>query len=133
MVKKKLQHNNTNICNVKYHIIWCPKYRKHLLTGTLEKQLKETLNNIAIANQFNIVNIEIMPDHLHLFISSSPKIPIQTIVQKLKGISSFELRKQNPRLKKYRSLWTRSYFVETIGHISEETIRKYIQDQKFVG
>lgn len=71
-----------------------------------------------------------MPDHIHLFIKSKPDITISYIVKHLKGYSSYMLRKQFPSLTKYKSLWTNSYFVETIGLISEKTIRKYIEMQR---
>lgn len=78
-----------------------------------------------------MASLEIMPDHVHLFVKAKPSAAPQWITQQLKGYTSRILRKEFPRLKnKLSSLWTRSYYCESVGHISEETIRKHIQDQK---
>ena len=128
-MSSRLKHANHCVYNIAYHIIWCPKYRRKILNGNVVNRLKEIL--ISKANQINcsIENIEIMPDHVHIFIRANFTISVGTIVHYLKGYSSFILRKEFVYLKKLKKLWSRSYFCESIGHISEKTVKQYIDDQ----
>jgi len=128
---KKLIHNNTSVVNINYHIIWCPKYRKPVLVDGIDERLKEVLVSIAGECGCSIESMEVMPDHVHLFIKCTPTIPVHLIVKNLKGKSSRVLRNEFPVLRKrIPTLWTRSYYCETIGCISEEAIKKYIENQK---
>ena len=129
---KKLKHNTTSVVNINYHIIWCPKYRRKILVGSVETRLKEILLEVAEECGCEIETMEVMPDHIHLFVKANPTIPIHLIVKNLKGKSSRMLRQEFPSLNtKLPCLWTRSYYCETIGCINEETIKKYIENQKF--
>ena len=129
---KKLKHNTTSVVNINYHIIWCPKYRRKILVGSVETRLKEILLEVAEECGCEIETMEVMPDHIHLFVKGNPTIPIHLIVKNLKGKSSRILRQEFPSLNtKLPCLWTRSYYCETIGCINEETIKKYIENQKF--
>lgn len=119
------------VYNVAYHFIWCTKYRRKLLLGEVEERLRSLLIAKATANGWDIPELEVMPDHVHLFIKATPSDSIAHIASQLKGYTSFTLRTEFPHLKqRVPTLWTRSYYVETIGHISEKTILKYIEDQK---
>lgn len=119
------------IYNLGYHIIWCPKYRRKVLVNGIDERLKELLNEKAAALEITIEKMEVMPDHVHLFVKGKPSVPVQHIVNQLKGYTSVMLRREFPRLKsRLPTLWTRSYYVESIGHISESTITRYIEDQK---
>ena len=121
------------IYNLGYHIIWCPKYRREVLVNGIDERLKELLNEKAAALEITIEKMEVMPDHVHLFVKGKPSIAVQHIVNQLKGYTSVMLRREFPRLKsRLPTLWTRSYYVESIGHISESTIKRYIEDQKKV-
>ena len=123
--------SNTAVYNVAYHLIWCPKYRRKVLRGPVEERLRELLQEKAAELGVVIETMEIMPDHLHLFVKADPTLPPQQIVGQLKGYTSRLLRQEFPRLKsRLPTLWTRSYYCETVGHISEDTIRRYIEDQK---
>jgi putative transposase len=114
-----------------YHIIWCPKYRRKILTGEIESRLRELLLFKSTENGWVIENMEIMPDHIHIFIKATPSDSISHIVSQLKGYTSFILRNEFETIRKrLPSLWTRSFYVETIGYISESVIKKYIDDQK---
>ena len=131
MSECRWNHGRTAIYNLGYHLIWCPKYRRKALVGDIENRLRELLHQKARMIGVEIASLEIMPDHVHLFVKAKPSAAPQWITQQLKGYTSRILRKEFPRLKnKLSSLWTRSYYCESVGHISEETIRKYIQDQK---
>lgn len=131
MAIKRWKHNNTTVYNIGYHLIWCPKYRRKVLTGKIEKELTKSLKEKAKEISINIEKLEIMPDHIHLFVKAKPTQAINWIVQQLKGYTSRKLREKFKMLTTIMpSLWTRSYYVETVGHISEETIKKYIEEQK---
>lgn len=128
---KKLVHNNKSVVNINYHIIWCPKYRRNVLIDGIDVRLKEILPGLAAELECFIESMEVMPDHVHIFIKATPLIPVHLIVKKLKARSSRILRHDFPQLKsRLNTLWTRSYYCESIGCISEETIRKYIENQK---
>lgn len=127
---KKLNRSLSFVTNISYHIIWIPKYRKKLLVDAVEIKLKKLLYSKAVQLNVVIKAIECMPDHIHIFLCSNPKFSISYIVKILKGYTSYYLRKEFLILKKYKSLWTPSYYCETIGHINEKTIIKYINDQK---
>ena len=129
---KNLKHNATSVVNINYHIIWCPKYRRKVLVDGVDTRLKEVLVQIAEESACTIDTMEVMPDHVHIFLKGTPTIPIHLIVKNLKGKSSRILRAEFPHLRKrLPCLWTRSYYCETIGCINEETIKKYIENQKF--
>lgn len=116
--------------NVAYHIVFSTKYRYNLLRYRAAEKLKHIFLQKAFGLGITIQAMEIMPDHVHLFIIAAPTMAIPQIVCRLKGYSSYLMRKQFAYLRKYPSLWTRSYFMETIGHISENTVVKYIENQK---
>ena len=131
--KNRWTHSNTTVFNIGYHLIWCPKYRRKVLTDGVDERLKELLINKSKELKCNIEIQEIMPDHVHIFIKSNPTLAPHYIVQQLKGYTSRVLRKEFKNLRtRLPTLWTRSYYCESIGHISEETVKKYIEDQKNV-
>ena len=129
-----LRHGRTCVYNVNYHIVWSTKYRRKVLNDKVEKRLKEVLQIVAQKKGFEIAEIEVgQQDHVHVFVSSIPKISISYIAKMLKGISGRLLMKEFPEIHSKLwngELWNPSYYVETIGSISEEAIRKYIQNQE---
>lgn len=128
---KSLKHSNTSVTNLGYHFIWCPKYRRKVLIDDIEKRLKELLIEKATQKGIEISIMEVMPDHVHIFIKSCPKYSPQFLANQLKGYTSRVLRKEFASLRtRLPTLWTRSYYCESVGHISEEVIRKYIEEQK---
>ena len=131
-MKKRWTTSNKAVYNIGYHIIWCPKYRRKVLTGKIEQRLKTLLLQKAKEMDLSIEKMEVMPDHVHLFVKASPLDGPHFIVQQLKGLTSHELRREFPELLNLPSLWTRSYYCESVGHISEDTVKKYIEDQKKV-
>lgn len=131
--KANLVHARTVVYNTGYHIVWSTKYRRKVLTGAVADELKAIFQAIANDKDFIIRKMEVMPDHIHVFVSAHPKIPVGYIYKMLKGISARKLFVRFPDLvnKLWKGhLWNASTYVETIGHISEETVEKYIQDQK---
>lgn len=131
MAKDRWTHSNTTVYNIGYHLIWCPKYRRKVLVGDVEARLKQLLTEKANEIGVSIEEMKILPDHVHLFVKASPVASPHWIVQQLKGYTSHELRMQFKSLRtRLPTLWTRSYYVESCGQISEDTIKQYIEDQK---
>lgn len=131
--KNNLVHARTAVYNVGYHFVWCVKYRRCVLLGDIDKRVKELLLEIAEDKDFLIKEMEIMPDHVHVFVSAHPKYSPSYLYKMLKGISARKLFIEFPELKKKLwkgRLWNSATYTETIGHISEETVLKYIKDQK---
>lgn len=130
---KRYSNSSHSVFNVGYHIVFCPKYRRKVLVNGVDDRLKQLFQEKADEIRVVIERMEVMPDHVHLFIKSKPTYAIHFVVNQLKGYSSLMLRKEFPWLRsRVPTLWTRSYFVETIGHISEETVKRYIEEQKKV-
>jgi putative transposase len=125
------KHSNTTIYNLGYHLVWCPKYRRKVLVKEVETHLKQLLHQKATEIQVEIIQMEIMPDHVHLFIKGKPTASPHWIVQQFKGYTSRILRQDHPSLRsRIPTLWTRSYYIESVGHLSEAAVRKYIEEQK---
>ena len=123
--------SNTSVHNINYHLIWCTKYRKPLLSGSIEARLKELLYNKAADINVSVKALEIMPDYVHIFVHCTPVWSAHMLVQQFKGATSRILRNEFPMLRsRVPTLWTRSYYAESVGHISEAVIRRYIEDQK---
>lgn len=114
-----------------YHFVWCPKYRRKVLVGNIEKRLRELLIERVKEIGCKLISLEIMPDHVHIFLEAQPIDTPNRIVANLKGYTSRILREEFPELKtRLPTLWTRSYFVSTHGHVSMDVIKKYIEEQK---
>jgi putative transposase len=136
MKKNNLIHARTCVYNVNYHIVWSTKYRKEVLSEKIQAGLKSIFNEIAHDKGFIIAAMEIMPDHVHMFVSAHPKISPSYITKMLKGISARKTLMQYPELTKQLwkgHLWNSSFYIETIGSISEDAIKKYIENQKTRG
>lgn len=131
--KGNLTHSRTSVYNVNYHIVWSTKYRKKILTPDIEVELKNICKKLGEEHNFKVQLMEVgNSDHIHCFVSAPPKLSISQIVKILKGTSAKLLFIKFPLLKKtlYKNtLWNPSYYVETIGSISEGTIKKYIENQ----
>ena len=112
-----------------YHFIWIPKRRKSVLRGKIKERLIMLIKEKAIELESEIVALEVMPDHVHLFLQSNPQLSPNKIIGEIKGYSSRILRKEFPELLSLPSLWTRSYWVSTAGNVSQAVIRKYIEEQ----
>lgn len=120
---------------VQYHLVWCPKFRFNVLKGNVEEALKRILAEICTKYEYEILELEVMSDHVHVFVSAKPTIAPTDIVRTLKSVTAIQLFKEFPALKKFYSrcgsLWSKGYFVSTIGKVSAETIQRYIQEQKY--
>ncbi len=116
---------------LKYHLVWCPKYRRPVLVGEIEADLRALLQQKAEQLNVTIEALEIMPDHVHLFISAPPTEAPHRLAIQFKGFTSRMLRAKYPELRsRLPSMWSRSYYIGTIGHVSEKTVKAYIEAQK---
>ena len=126
-------HKQGLVYKNQFHVVFCPKYRRPVLVDGVDVRLKELLLEKAAELDVKILSMEIMPDHVHLFISFDPRLMLHKIIKILKGSSSRILREEFPSLKsRLPSLWTRSYFSCSVGHIGEAAVRRYIEEQKNV-
>jgi len=122
--------SKTAIFNISYHLIWCPKYRRKVLVGDIKDRLTFLINEKAKDLELEIVDLNIQSDHVHLFVRSKPIHAPHFIVGQLKGYTSRILRKEFNKLRsRIPTLWTRSYYIDSVGKLNEYTIRKYIQQQ----
>jgi putative transposase len=123
--------NSNVVYSCKYHVVWCPKYRCKVLVGEVESRLKELILQAASEIQVDIIEMEIMPDHVHLLMEVDLQFGIHKAVKYIKGITSYHLRKEFKHLTtKLPTLWTNSYFVSTVGGAPLEIIKEYIESQK---
>ena len=126
-------HKQGLVYKNQFHVIFCPKYRRSVLVEGVDVRLKEILLEKAAELDVKILSMEIMPDHVHLFISFDPRLMLHKIIKDLKGASARILREEFPSLKsRLPSMWTRSYFSCSVGHIGEAAVRRYIEEQKNV-
>jgi putative transposase len=123
------RHKNTSVSLINYHFVWIPRRRRKVLVGAVKDRMQELIQEKARELDCVVVSLAIEPEHIHLFINCPPDIcPVQ-IMHRVKGYSSYVLRKEFPHLKKMPSMWTRSYFVSTAGNVSSGTIQRYIEAQ----
>lgn len=125
--------NKNVVYSCKYHVVWCPKYRRKVLIDGIDERLKDILLEIIKETNSEILEIEIIPDHVHLILDVDPQYGVAKVVKHLKGKSSNILRKEFPVLRsKIPTLWTNSYFVSTVGGVTIDIVKKYIENQKGV-
>jgi putative transposase len=129
----KYKSNNNVVYSCKYHVVWCPKYRRKVLVDGVDKRLKEIAQAVAEEMHFEIIEMEVMPDHVHMLVKVDPQLGIHKAVKRIKGRSSHDLREEFPWLKRrLPSLWTNSYFVSTVGGAPLAIVKRYIENQKNV-
>lgn len=123
---------SSSVCNINYHFVWCPKYRKKVLISPFKESLYKLFFSICESKSWEIIELNIQIDHIHLFLSAPPYDSPTFIVQVLKGISSKELFSLFPELRRIYwrgGFWSPSYYVGTAGNMSAQTIKRYIQEQ----
>lgn len=127
------KYNNNIAYSCKYHVVWCSKYRRKVLVEEVEQRLKELIVGVASELRVDIIEMEIMPDHVHLLLEVDPQFGIHRAVKNIKGKTSRILRAEFISLRtRLPSLWTNSYFVATVGGAPLEVIKQYIESQKYV-
>ena len=131
----KIENTKGNSCvyNINYHIVFCPKYRKRGLNESIKEDLEIIFKSVISSNDWKLLELEVMPDHIHLFVSAHPKQSPLEIVKKLKGISARLIFKKYPKFQKKefwgKHLWSGGYYVGTAGIVTAESIQKYILAQ----
>lgn len=131
MLASRYAKNAGAVFSLKYHVVWCPKYRRPVLTAPVDARLKELLSEVAEEQGMTVLATEVMPDHVHLFVEADPTLCVAEIVNRFKGRTSRLLREEFPSLRsRLPTLWSRSYFAATVGAVSEATIKRYIEAQK---
>ena len=119
------------VYSCKYHVVWCPKYRRPVLVNGVEKRLKRIILDAATERRSEVIELEVMPDHVHLLIEVDPQFGIHRLVRELKGRSSHILRREFPSLStRLPTLWTNSYFASTVGGSPLAVVKQYIENQK---
>ncbi len=130
---KKYKTDNHLVFSCQYHVIFCPKYRRSVLVDGVDKRLKELILSKESEYRYEVQDMEVMPDHVHLILDVNPKVGIFTVVNHIKGYTSHELRKEFPSLKsRLPTLWTQSKFISSVGAVTLEVVKKYIEEQKGV-
>ena len=128
-MKYKSNHNIVYSC--KYHVVWCPKYRRKVLVGDVAVRLGEICGAVADELGFDIIAMEVMPDHVHMLVEVDPQLGVHKAVKRMKGRSSHDLRSEFPQLRsRIPTLWTNSYFVSTVGGVPLAAVKKYIENQR---
>jgi putative transposase len=130
-VIQRYAKNAGAVFTLKFHLVWCPKYRRPVLVGPVEKRLVQLLRQIAAELDATIHALEIMPDHVHLFLESDPTRSVAELVNRFKGRTSHDLRAEFPSLRsRLPTLWSRSYYAGSCGAVTEASVRRYIEGQK---
>lgn len=133
MIFMEYKSNNNVVYSCIYHVIWCPKYRRKVLVDEVDARLRELIPTICVELGVDLIEMNIMPDHVHLFIEVDPQLGIHKAIKQIKGRSSHILRNEIPWLRsRLPTLWTNSYFVSTVGQLSMERVMQYIEEQKQV-
>ena len=129
--EKKYHSTNHLVYSCQYHVIFCPKYRRPVLVDDIKERLKELILEKQDEYGYKVLDMEIMPDHVHLLLDVNPKIGVFRVVNKIKGYTSRVLRKEYPVLRRrLPTLWTHSKFISSVGAVTLEVVEKYIEEQK---
>ena len=127
----RYESNRNIVYSCKYHVVWCPKYRRPVLVNDVDIRLKEIIHQTVTELQSEVIELEVMPDHVHLLCEVDPQFGIHRLVKRLKGRSSRLLRHEFPWLKsRLPTLWTNSYFVATVGGAPLTVVKQTIEQQK---
>ena len=125
----KSNHNIVYSC--KYHVVWCPKYRRKVLVNGIALRLKELISQSCADMHVDIIEMEIMPDHVHILIEVDPQFGVHKAIKRIKGYTSRILRQEFKELTtKLPTLWTNSYFITTVGGAPLSIVKQYIANQK---
>ena len=127
----KYKSNRNVLYSCKYHVVWCPKFRRPVLIDGVDERLKIILLHVVDETRSELIGIEVMPDHVHLLVEVDPQFGIHRFVKLAKGRSSRLLRQEFPKLRsRLPTLWTNSYFVSTVGGSPLAAVKQYVENQK---
>lgn len=130
-MKDKYRTTGTTVYRCRYHVIFCPKYRRKVLINGIDEHFKEIVLSMQKGQNFCVIEIEVMPDHVHMLLDVDPTVGINMLVSRIKSKTAHILTREFPELRrKLPTLWTRSKFISTVGSVSLEAVKQYIKDQK---
>lgn len=126
-----VRSNNNVVYRCAYHVVWCPKYRRPVIEGAVDERLKQIIREVCAERGCNLIELETMPDHVHLLVECDPQYGIHRLVKQIKGRSSRVLRQEfNSLRSRLPTLWTNSYFVATVGGAPLGIIKQYVANQR---
>jgi putative transposase len=126
---QEYRRKETCVFLMNYHVVFCPKRRRKILVGPVRERLMQIIWETAPDLECDVLALEVMPDHVHVFLSAAPQWAPNILIGRLKGKSARLLRQEFPQLQRMPSVWTRSYFISTAANVSSETIARYIAEQ----
>jgi putative transposase len=130
---KEYKTDDHLVYSCQYHVIFCPKYRRKVLEQDIAKRLNQLIHEKQNEYGYEVLDMEVLSDHVHLLIDVNPKIGVFTVVNKIKGYTSRVLREEFPDLKsRLPTLWTESKFISTVGAVTLEVVKRYIEEQRTV-
>ncbi|HOK24377.1 MAG TPA: IS200/IS605 family transposase [Fervidobacterium sp.] len=124
----QLRKTRWSLYNLNYHFVWIPKYRRRVLVEDVTEELEKLIFEIGKKHEIEVLSLSVQPDHIHLFVSAPPRLSPAQIANLFKGVSSKKLMEKFPYLRTKEGLWSRTYYVGSAGTVSEETIRRYIEE-----
>jgi putative transposase len=123
--------NNNVVYRCTFDVVWCPKYRRPVITGQVDEHLKHIIRDVCAERDAPIAELETTPDHVRLLVTVDPQYGIHRLVKQIKGRSSRLLRQEFPHLRRrLPTLWTNSYFVATVGGPTSEAVKRYVENQR---
>lgn len=126
-----VRSNNNVVYRCAYHVVWCPKYRRPVIEDAVDERLKQIIREVCAERECNLIELETMPDHVHLLVECDPQYGIHRLVKQIKGRSSRVLRQEFDSLRsRLPTLWTNSYFVATVGGAPLGIIKQYVANQR---
>ena len=126
-----VRSNNNVVYRCAYHVVWCPKYRRPVIEGAVDERLKQIIREVCAERECNLIELETMPDHVHLLVECDPQYGIHRLVKQIKGRSSRVLRQEFDSLRsRLPTLWTNSYFVATVGGAPLALVKQYVENQR---
>lgn len=126
------QHDRQSVHLIVYHLIFCPKRRRRVLVGPVQKRLEQSIDEVMTERGWQVIERAIQPDHVHLFVRTNPSTLPSDVPRLIKGRSSRLLRQEFAHLRKLPTLWTHAYFLSTAGNVSSETIQRSIERQSHI-
>jgi putative transposase len=130
-MKYDIQTNNNIVYICHYHVVFCPKYRRKVLVNGIDERLKAIIMETIEKWGQELIEIEVMPDYVHLLVGCNPQFGIHRLIKYIKGTSSRSLRQEYPELKRrLPSLWTNTYFVASVGGVTLDMLKRYVESQK---
>jgi putative transposase len=129
--EKEYRREKHMVYSCQYHVIFCPKYRRNVLNPPIDERLKQLILEKQQEYEYRVLDMEIMPNHVHLLVDINPRIGVYNTVNRIKGYTSHVLREEFPELrKKLPTLWTHSKFISSVGTVTLEVVKRYIEEQK---